>query len=84
MLVLVETADLEGVWVEQPHAYNVYYRNEQSGRLCRYCLSPMSKELAEEYARKFNERYLDIHGRGRAFPNGRGYYPYSKAWVDFH
>jgi hypothetical protein len=84
MLVLIAPSGMEGIWAEQPHAYNVYYRNEQSGRICRYCISPMSKECAEDYARKFNERHLDIHGKGKQFPNKRGYYPYSQAWVDFH
>jgi hypothetical protein len=64
--------------------YNVYFRNEQTNRLCRYCVCSMPREVAEEYARKFNQRYIDVNGKGKRYPNRRGYYPYSKAWVDLH
>lgn len=59
--------------------FNVYYQNKDTGRLCRYCVSPMPKDIAEKQRDAFNLRYPS-----KQYPNGKGWYPFSEAWVDTH
>lgn len=59
--------------------WNVYYENKESGRLCRYCVSPMDYSTAERVRDEFNSRYPD-----RRYPNGKGWYPFSQAWIAAH
>ena len=59
--------------------WNVYYRNRETGRLCRYCVSPMDYTTATQVMKSFNERYPD-----KRYPNGKGWYPFSQAWIDYH
>lgn len=64
---------------EGPGSFNVYYRNKNTNRLCRYCVMGMDYTTAEKYRDNFNERYPN-----KAYPNGKGHYPFSEAWVDKH
>lgn len=59
--------------------FNVYYLNRDSGRTCRYCVSPMDYATAVRMRDAFNARYPQ-----KAYPNGKGFYPFAEAYIAGH
>jgi len=60
---------------EETSMYNIAY--EDNGKVRLYCEENMEMETAHVYLKKFADKYLDANGKGRAYPNGKGYYPIS-------
>lgn len=46
-----------------------------------YCIDDMDFETANEHLEKFKSLYLDDKGRGKAYPNGKGFYPFKNPKV---
>lgn len=59
--------------------FKVLYDSPQGVR--SYCICPLTAEGAKEQAQKFRERYLNEDGTGKAFPNGRGHYPFKNVRI---
>jgi hypothetical protein len=53
----------------------IYDRPEELGH--EYCLEAMDYATAERMLALFKARYLDADGRGKAYPNGKGFYEVS-------
>lgn len=56
--------------------YEVIY-DRGNGTVSSYCLMPMDYDLAEQMLVKFKQLYLNDDGTGKAYPNGKGFYPFS-------
>lgn len=63
--------------------FNVLYDTPEGTKV--YCLCDMSLAEAERQAQDFRERYLerqpDGTWKGKAYPNGKGFYPFSNVRV---
>lgn len=60
--------------------YNVLYDAPDGVRT--YCVKNMSYEMACSILAKFKARYLNEHGTGKEYPNGRGFYPFTNPRIE--
>lgn len=55
--------------------YHVLYDAPDGVR--QYCVQSMDWKTAQEMLALFWENYLGPDGKGKPYPNGKGFYPYS-------
>jgi hypothetical protein len=60
--------------------FNVFFDTPTGSK--KYCLCDMPLSVAKQYLEKFKARYLNADGSGRAYPNGKGYYPFSNPRIE--
>jgi hypothetical protein len=56
--------------------YNIAYHAPDGWRL--YCKCAMSLDEAKRQLANFKRLYLNEDGTGRAYPNGKGFYPFTR------
>ena len=54
--------------------YQVVYLSPT--KLKTYCIDDMPLELAKEKLAQFKRLYFNEDGTGKAYPNGKGFYPF--------
>jgi hypothetical protein len=60
--------------------YNVKYDAPSGSR--HYLVEDVpTLELAKIHLRKFRTRYMDEQGNGKAYPNGKGFYPFTNVRI---
>ncbi len=60
---------------EEGETFQVVYEDNK-GVTHTCCMADMCYEEAEEMLERFKEQYLNADGTGKAYPNGKGYYPF--------
>ena len=55
--------------------YNIEYTYDGETRL--YCAESCDLVMAQHTLENFKRRYLNADGTGKAYPNGKGFYPIS-------
>lgn len=60
--------------------YRVLYQ-KPDGRLVSYTAEPMPLEVAKKYYRNFLSRYFMPDGSPKAYPNGKGFYAFSRPQI---
>ena len=60
--------------------YNIFY-DTPNGKMT-YCMADMDKTTALDMLRKSKDHYLDSNGKGKRYPNKKGYYAISNVRIE--
>lgn len=63
-----------------PGPYNVVYDSPKGQHT--YCMSNMDKKTALLVLEDFKKKYFNPDGTGKAYPNGKGFYPFTNPRIE--